>query len=80
MSILARVSRFKAGDRVKLAVPNFFFDYKANLGDEGTVISRYGSIYSDPLKRLVWVKWDESQVEEGVYRSNLVKAERFIQI
>ena len=63
------IGRFKEGDRVKLAVPGFFLDYKASLGDVGTVVKVHGSIYPDPLHHLVFVEWDKGGIE-GVYRKS----------
>lgn len=71
LTSVKEVGRFREGDRVALAIPGFFLDYRAEMGDKGTVIARNDSIYADPLKRLVWVRWDKTRVEEGVYRSHL---------
>lgn len=68
---------FMVGDRVRLAVPGFFFDYKARLGDEGVIVTQYGSMYVDPKEQIVWVKWVRGVGEgriEGIMKKHLIKA------
>jgi len=79
-TILARYSRFREGDKVTLAVPGFLLGYDASMGDTGTIVVVDGNIHPDPLKRMVWVRWDKTGRTEGVYKSNLIKQEGVIEI
>lgn len=64
---------FRVGDKVRLDVPAFLMGYEAHMGELGTVITQGGSMYADPNHRLIWVKWDNGNIE-GVYPEHLIKA------
>jgi DNA-directed RNA polymerase subunit RPC12/RpoP len=71
------MDRFREGDRVRLT--GYFPGYKARVGEEGTVGSILGapgvSPYPDPLKKMVFVIWDESG-PDSVFVRNVEKVGR----
>ena len=58
-------THFKAGQRVKECCTIMG---AALCGTLGTVIERGGSIYSDPAKRMVRVRWDNDGHEEAEFK------------
>jgi hypothetical protein len=63
-----RIPNFNAGQRVKECCTIMG---AAPCGTLGTVIERGGSIYSDPAKRMVWVRWDNDGHEEAEFKKYL---------
>jgi hypothetical protein len=63
-----KTSSFKAGQRVEECCTIMG---AAPCGALGTIIKRSGSIYSDPARKMVWVKWDKDGHEEAEFKKYL---------
>ncbi len=59
---------FKAGQRVKECCTIMG---AGPCGTLGTVIVRGASIYSDPARKMVWVRWDNDGREEAEFKKYL---------